>query len=329
MDFYATDLDGDGRQEILLAHWDYHLYVPDNSGNELSRTDIKSVPGGCGTGPYYVSVLPIPDGQRKLPVVGSWNRMPLPKVEANISDPQNWMSRIDDSWPKDSGIRENIDLNGNGIPDLLMHGCHGPIVVSERRTNEKGEVSFRQISSFQSLDGTYYYCDLFKLSSDPRANVIPCVRQNGVAALKLTPAENGGIEFDEVFRLPINPVSCYDLGDVDGDGYDDIVFGKLDGYVFMVDNNGQVLAHTLAADQVWAVQLLRARGGQMIVAVAVDDDLAVYDTQLNPLARTSVGRITALDCVPGEAEDDLVIFGATRWMAARVKLPVVAPQHGQ
>ena len=144
--------------------------------------------------------------------------------------------------------------------------------------------------------------------------------ENGVAAVRLTPDGSGGIRFDEVFRLGLNPISSFDLGDLTGDGYDDIILGKPDGYVFVLDNRGKIVAQTLAGDQVWAVKRLRTRRGA-VIAVAVDDDLAFYDTELHPIARTSPGRITAIDCVSGEDQDDLFIFGATRWYAAKVHLP--------
>ncbi len=319
VDFHPTDLDDDGRKEILMARWDKNLYILDAVGQEILQAHVGLPPKTVGTGPYYVATLPIPGTERKRPAVGTWNVMLTPKIDSDLTKTENWLLAIDDSWPKDSGIRENFDLNGNGRPDILMHGWDGPIVVSEVQVGENGEEQLRYIGNFQSLPGRYFHCDRFTCSEEPEANVILCIGQQGLAAIKLTSAADEKIGFKEVFRLPVNPISCYDVADMNGDGFDDIVFGKPDGYVFMIDNTGKVLANELLGDNVSAIQVLQAGDGRTIIAAVIDGNLTFCDPNLMVLARTDVKGVTALGCLPRQDGDTLVIFGARRWWAARLQ----------
>jgi len=323
VDFYATDLNGDGRKEILLARWNKLLYILDHMGQQQVAVDVGLPPKWVGTGPYYVTALNLSHGNRspprKIPAVGTWNVMLVPQPDRDVSLTENWIHAIDDSWPKDSGIRENVDLNDNGRPDILMHGGQGPIVVSEVQADANGESQLRYIAQYQSLPGRYFYCDQFRLSGQAEARTILCVGEQGLAALKLTPTDSDGIEFTEVFHVPVNPISCYDLADINGDGYADIVFGKPDGYIFVVDNTGHMLAHQQLGDGVSDVQVVRCKDGQRIIAAVIDGDLTFCDTKLSVLAHTDIRQVTGLDCLRDGEEEILVVFGAQRWWAARYR----------
>jgi hypothetical protein len=96
------------------------------------------------------------------------------------------------------------------------------------------------------------------------------------------------------------------------------VFGKPDGYSFVVDNTGRLLAHRQLGDSVSDVQVVRCKNGQRIIAAVIDGDLTFCDTKLTVLARTDIRQVTGLDCLREDEEEILVVFGAQRWWAARL-----------
>ncbi len=301
-----------------MSHWDSRLHILDSTGKEQMSTEIRKC---AASGSYFTALVPLPDGSGKLPAVGSWNEMVMPSTAAEISDATKWHQAGDHAWPKDSGVRESIDLNGNGTPDVLMHGCTGAIIVSEPSFENNTVSSFNQIGREVFLGGTYYHCNLFQLAAQPNANSILAVGENGLVAFTVTPNDDASVDLNEVYKLEINPITCFDLGDFNDDGANDIVIGKADGYVFCIDNRGHVIAKALAGHQVWAVQHLRLAVDRMVIAVAVDEHLQFYDGQLRPLARTAIGRITAMDRLTGRDADQLILFGSAKWSVVTVNIP--------
>ena len=113
------------------------------------------------------------------------------------------------------------------------------------------------------------------------------------------------------FSQSIAPIVAWAILDVNADGRNEIIVATRYGAVMALDEQGRVVARTVAAPEIYDLAVLRASSGDVVIVAATSVGLRMLDAALRPLA---AGPSQTADCrkirpiTAGESDRALCLF---------------------
>lgn len=233
---YAADLDGDGKKDIIGRNYSYlNTSVPGNITFGASAYNQ-------GVSNYQIAAGDF-NNDGKIDLVGeNGNHLYLARNLSTGPGNFSFQARqlIQANIGRATGI-QTADVDGDGKVDILI--SQGPYnrAMTFRNTTPNGSTVFTfEAGEIWSTGGTYpYRCQIADFNKDGKIDFTTCnyTGTNNTAVLinKSTP---GNIDMSGLINMP-SFVNNYriQVGDVDGDGYPDIVTKSLGVNQFAVYKN--------------------------------------------------------------------------------------------
>ena len=234
---YAADFDGDGKKDIATT---YYVYKNSSTGpGNIGLTYAASTNSVSG---YQVAAGDI-NNDGKIDIIGE--QAGYMWVVLNTSTGPgvfSFASRQNAGYVGTTctGIQV-ADVDGDGKTDILASQGNANRAVSIRNTTTPGSATISVESpEFWSSNGNYpYRCQIADFDKDGKIDLTTCNYNNTTnTAIFRNTSVVGDISFATTVNLPA-PVNNYriQVGDVDGDGYPDIVVKSLGVNVFSVYKN--------------------------------------------------------------------------------------------
>ena len=323
-----VDLDGDGRDELALATETGELVLLNVDGTlrwrkrlENSVTDLFALPAGpAGPGTAAQRLL-VADNGWTIRGFGSTGECWL-TVDCAAEDSHGAFA-LGSVRPAGGGAplitvatgrgavcltlegkRHSAIAGGGVVCDVVLRGTSSaPLTRGRTATrNAWGMAMWRDVMKEGEAEGgtgrfsCFWWLGLgFEFWPEIqdekwRDGLAVFVARAGVNAYGL-----GDREPKERWRVPANgPVSCYTFADVDGEPGTELVLGRLDGFIHVVDRQGTVCASWPTNAPVKS--LTAYRSGEAVVAAGTGDELRLYDTSGTVTHRyaTPAERVTVL-----------------------------------
>jgi hypothetical protein len=259
----AARLKPGGRTCLLVGTWEARIYCFASDGRELWVTDLLPLGGDLPT-PFSIALCaPEADGGHNI-LVGNYARVSFLSADGKL---------LGHSFA--SGAFETmalaLDPMGDAAQQALLYNVWGPISVVDRAKREV----VRTIGS-PTGEGLALEALPGDAAGGPRVLV---ATDSGLGVFR---ADTG--EYD--WQRPLAPLTTVTLADLDGDGLQEIIAGKRDGWLLALSADGQVKHKALIGDEVRSVAQSPANPGSLWIATA--SDIRRLDERLYERARFDI-----------------------------------------
>jgi len=255
---------------LLVGTWEARLYCFSADGRQQWMTDFTPL-GGDLPVPFSIALTqPGADGQRGI-IVGNYARVSFVSPEGKLLSHTFGYGAFETM-----ALTDGMDLTGDGVEDALAYNVWATMSVVDG-AKRKAE---RSISCPRG-DGLALRAFGGDAKADPAVLV---ASDNGLGVVRPVSGK-----YD--WQKALSPMSCVVTADVDGDGQDEIVVGKRDGWLLVLSASGEVKQKAMIGDEVRAIVPLSRR-----LWLATGADVRVLDAKLATLATFScpAQRIEAL-----------------------------------
>ncbi|PIF29864.1 gliding motility-associated-like protein [Flavobacterium sp. 9] len=249
----AHDFDGDGKSDIITGNFNSNsISVFRNTSSGIgnigftAKTDLA-----VGTGPNGVSVGDF-DGDNKMDVAVSLFNGQSVSVFRNIST--TGIISFDNyiSFPVTSSAYNVVvgDLNNDGKPDIAC--ANNTVSVLNNTSSGIGNINFGPKVDFSTVDNIIDL-DIGDLDGDGKLDLVATKANGGfVSVLRNTTVGTGStVTFASKTDFAANPiVRRIKIGDLDGDGKDDIITANRTGNSISILRNNPLFAPTTQATNV-------------------------------------------------------------------------------
>jgi len=340
-----TDLDGDGRPDIVIANSDNSITVYHNTsvGGNLSFTGAGNYPVGA-TGSYSVIAGDIDgDGKPDLAVVATNSN--IVTLYRNTSAPgaislQNAGTVTTGSGPFAAALG---DLNGDGKQDLAVVNANDFTVTVFRNTSTTGVISFGDSLTYNirpsapkgvvitDIDGDGKP-DVAVLNSTPQ--YVSGTNYYSVIGYKNTSANGGKISLQPGVNFTAgNGIDGIVMADITGDGLPDIVTSNQNDNTFSVMPNWTKAPHIHSFSPLrggvgtqLTIKGLNFTGatGVLIGTTPVTSFTVNSDSSITAIVSPSYGGNVVVNTANGTATS--AFFNFTRLPTVNSYTPATGPQ---
>ncbi len=259
------DLEGDGLPEVLVTTLERTLYAFRGAGQLLWKAvsptlDRKRDELG---NPHSIGLFPPDEAGRRRIIVGCYHYFEVYDSHGNLVH----AARDGGSW-LDQALPEAVDFTGDGVPDTVLRCMH-----------------WSGLALLNGADWSLSYIPSFTGAGLGMLNWDLPQRRPGA----LVVAEVGVALYDLVNRKTVwarddGPITAFDVADADGDGRDDILIGKEDGYVLVLDTiTGQPKTRLLIGQPITGLRVL-PKGDAAQLVVGTNRGVEIRDMSGSPLA---------------------------------------------
>ncbi|MFC1713203.1 hypothetical protein ACFL6S_06030 [Candidatus Poribacteria bacterium] len=277
------DLHPDGPR-ILVTTREARLYCLKPDGQEIWKTDFlesAEMNGDLPTG-YSIGLMKKPDGS-PLIVVGNYNL-------ASFVSPQGEVLKYErlPAAYQTMTLSRGFDYNDDGKEDIVSTEVWGALSVLD--------ADMRRRAGTRCPRGKGVIFEYWKPPTQEEAKAIVC-SENGVGLLDLKK-----LDFDWMHN--VKPINDCVVADIDGDGRQEVILAKQDGYLLIYSEAGKLIKSVLMGEQVRAVAIVSSDDGRQVVVAALPGRLVRLNPNLTEWATIAEGeyrRLAVLD------EDNLLL----------------------
>lgn len=248
---------------ILVTTREARLYCLKPDGEEVWRTDFlasAALNSDLPTG-YSIGLLKRPDGQ-PLIVVGNYNLASFVSPEGEVLK----YERLPAAY-QTMTLSRGFDYNGDGKEDIVSTEVWGCLSVLD--------ADLRRRDGAWLPRGRGVRLDYWKPPTPEEAKAILCT-ENGVGLFDLKK-----LAWD--WLRSIQPMNDCEMADLDGDGHQEVIVAKQDGYLLVYDEAGNLRQSVLMGEPVRAVAAVPVAGGTPRVVAALPQRLVRFAADLtNP-----------------------------------------------
>jgi len=271
----AADLEADGRREVIVCCFDQSVSVWEHDGGRRWRTDLLA-PDFTGdlVRPYSACVWQRGEAGGRGLAVGNYHAVTFLSHDGSVE--QHVLIYGAD---QDQTLTTGADLNGDGVEDALFRNIWRHVVPIDGKTR----------APFKAPDGKSVYWRTqglrtlaFRLwtPSPGAAPVLLHVSDAGAAAYDpFRPAATPGSSAWELWRVSSGPVTGFATADFNGDGAEELVLAREDGFLVGLDSRGGVWRKQAVGRPLTSLAALPTDDGIRLVAVS-PRGLHVFDDKL-------------------------------------------------
>ncbi len=263
-----------GGPRILVTTREARLYCLKPDGQEIWKTNFlesAEMNGDLPTG-YSIGLMKKSDG-KPLIVIGNYNL-------ATFVNPQGEVLKYErlPAAYQTMTLSRGFDYNDDGKEDIVSTEVWGALSVLD--------TDMRRRAGTRSPRGKGVMLEYWKPPTRAEAKAIVC-SENGVGLLDLKK-----LDFDWVHN--VKPINNCVVADIDGDGRQEVILAKQDGYLLIYNEAGKLIRSVLMGEQVRAVAIVSWDNGRQAIVAALPGRLARLNPDLTEWTTISEGEYQRL-----------------------------------
>jgi len=271
------DLHPDGAR-ILVTTREARLHCLEPDGHEVWKTDFLAsaeMNSDLPTG-YSIGLLRKPDGSPMI-MVGNYNLATFVSPHGDVLK----YERLPAAY-QTMTLSRGFDYNDDGKEDIVSTEVWGALSVLDADMQRRAGTRFPR--------GRGVMLEYWNPPTRDEAKAIIC-SENGIGLIHLKK-----LNFD--WLLDVKPINDCVIADINGDGSQEIVLAKQDGYVLVYSEKGKLIKSALVGEHVRAVAAMSSDDGRKTVVAALPGRLARFSPDLTEWVTIAVGeyhRLATLD----------------------------------
>ena len=280
------DLSPDGAR-ILVTTREARLYCLEPDGAEVWATDFlqsAKLNGDLPTG-YSIGLLKRPDGS-PLIVVGNYNLASFVSPQGKVLKYQ----RLPAAY-QTMTLPRGFDYDGDGKQDIVSTEVWGCLSVLD--------TDMRRRAGARLPRGKGIMLQYWQPPTAEQARAVVCT-ENGVGLLDLKT-----LKYD--WLRNIKPISDCLIADLNGDGTQEVILAKQDGYILVYDDSGDMTHSELVGEPISAIAAVPMPHGKCVLAGALPGRIVRFDLATGRHAIVAVGGCSRL--ASAGSEGVLLAFG--------------------
>lgn len=269
-DACVGDINGDGKNEVLIGSDDENFYIADSAGKLISKThcDAPLKVGRSSVRDPRVSNVALGDidADGKIDVIIGTRNGNICRYDANLK----MLWRFDEIEHGTFGMRL-LDLDGDGKLEIVTAQRYGAVEV----VSHKGKA---MPNTYSELGDVVY--DIADMDGDGKLDVINGSSTGALVCGRWNESGKPLWRFDN-FGYGVKDVR---FGDFDADGQTEAAIASETGYVYLLDAEGKTKATQRLDGAVLSLAVLDAPRGKRLVAGCRDGMVYVLSGTLKPVS---------------------------------------------
>lgn len=292
-----------GEARVLVTTREARLYCLKPDGEEVWKVDFLESAELNGDLPTGYSIGLLKKNGSPLIVVGNYNLATFVSPQGEVLK----YERLPAAY-QTMTLSRGFDYNDDGKEEIVSTEVWGTLSVLDTDMQRSAGARFPS--------GKGVMLEYWKPPTREEAKAIVC-SENGVGLLDLKK-----LKFD--WMQNVKPINDCMVADIDGDGSQEVILAKQDGYLLIYDDAGKLVKSVLIGEQVRSIGAVSSGDGRQIVVAALPKRLVRFSPDLAEWVTIAPGEYQRL-AVTGRdslllAFGDEAVIDALRLLPASVRI---------
>jgi hypothetical protein len=262
-----------GEARVLVTTREARLYCLKPDGQEIWKVDFLESAELNGDIPTGYSIGLLKKNGTPLIVVGNYNLATFVSPQGEVLK----YERLPAAY-QTMTLSRGFDYNDDGKEEIVSTEVWGTLSVLN--TDMRRSAGAR----FPSSKGVML--EYWKPPTSEEAKAIVC-SENGVGLLDLKK-----LKFD--WMQNVKPINDCMIADIDGNGSQEVILAKQDGYLLIYDEAGKLIESVLIGEQVRSIAAVPSGGGRQIVVAALPKRLVRFSPDMADWSTIAQGEYQRL-----------------------------------